>query len=453
MRRALISLLVLFAACGKTNSLADAPRGDGAGADAQAPIDATTAGPVTVVTYSTGSGGGIASGVPVVFVQPNGTIAAEVPSDGSGVATATVLPGASVTAAYTSTAGGTLYTVTAVKPGDHINIGPFNTGTVTVGTFTANVAPAPGATQYQVYGPCGSSISAAAGSGSATPVTLQVYDYCQQAKMDLLAVALSPTVLGYLEANMVTFADGGQTDMTGTWQPLQTTNANYTNAPNDGSLSSIGFLAHVPDSDGYETTQYNAVSGGSATASLSLPVAASSLYETQLQSSNVVSYQDVFVQNTGTPAQVAMDVGATMLPWLAVPTLDPATGKITTTVTGTGGGDIFDVDVSYSRVVNTTTISYEWLVFGPAPGDVTLPPLPADLADATPKAGDQVSLAAYADLYDVDAISGYDQIREHLFDGLQVYFAGRATAPGRLRWSYSQPNLGIAPRSRRVHRR
>jgi hypothetical protein len=434
---------MLLVACGKagTDAAPDAPRIDGAIADAttdavaDAPYDASTIAPVTVITYEMPSGSGVASDVPVVFVQPNGTIAGEVRSDLNGVASATVLPGASVTAVYRGAVGATLYTVTEVQPGDHIDIGPAPSQQVTSGTFTVNVPAYPGAMAYDVYGPCGGTFAGAAGNGAPTPATLTFADDCQKATMDLVVVALGPvSPIAYVDANNVPYTNGGQLDITESWQPLQTITASYANVPT--GTKQPQFFSFVPDGAGWPST---GVSSGGGNMTVSAPVGVTSLFLTRIESLDGVSVQEVIDQNTGTPSSYSLDLGATLLPWLAKPVLDPAKGTITTAVTGNGSGDLFDVMVNYSRIVNNQTLKYEWTVFGPTPSDFTLPSLPLDLVDVAPHAGDQVSSSAYADFYDAEAVTGYDQVRGHLFGAFDVYLIGRGPSPGRIRQSQAAP--------------
>ena len=100
--------------------------------------------------------------------------------------------------------------------------------------------------------------------------------------------------------------------------------------------------------------------------------------------------------------------------------------------------------MSYSRIANSQVLTYQWTVFGPSPTDFTLPRLPLDLVDTAPRAGDQVM--SYADLYDADAVTGYDQVREHLFATLDSYRIGRAPSAGRFRESHTLPPFtGRAP--------
>src|SRR5690242_16090055 len=80
--------------------------------------------PVTVTVYDLGSTGAVVPGVPVVFVNPNGTAVAHPVTDAQGKASAIVQTGATVTVVYEpQPARYQLFTYQAVKPGDNIIVG------------------------------------------------------------------------------------------------------------------------------------------------------------------------------------------------------------------------------------------------------------------------------------------------------------------------------------------
>src|SRR4051812_11718103 len=90
MRRGLLVVLCLFSGCGKVNPAEPA----------DAPQDADPRGPVHVTVRDVIGNGAPAPNIPVVFIDPDGTVVADIVSDADGRATANVLPGASVSAVY-----------------------------------------------------------------------------------------------------------------------------------------------------------------------------------------------------------------------------------------------------------------------------------------------------------------------------------------------------------------
>jgi hypothetical protein len=453
MRRSLILVLAL-AACGKVSTLTDAPVGSGSGADAMtggpdAPpaIDADLHGPITVIVNDTNAPATPLAGVPVVFVNPDGSVVAEPLTDANGKATATVLPGASVTAVY---GGGTLSvqleTVRAVAPGDTIVIGPLSgAGGNPSGTFTATVPDYAGSVFYDVYGPCGSNTANAVGSGAPTPVTLSMQDNCQQTTMDLVAIAKNSdkTPDAWVEAKNVAYTDGGNATMGSGWQPFQTLSLSFSNVA-ASSTSSIYIMNMAPDANGYQVATYGSTGTEPQTATLQVPGTATALVETDFTHNSGGGQQQMYDVVDGTKTTYAVDLSTALLPYINFPTLDPASGAVT--VPGaTTAGDILDVNVQFSRVINTQSTNFYWEIWTPPTGSFTLPAMPADLATDYPATGDGVGQGT-ASLYAADAITDWAQVRGHLFGALDAYYLGR-TGLGRFIWSYPT-GVGFAPTPR-----
>jgi hypothetical protein len=443
--RAYLGLAFALAACGKTTNLTDAGHGDGNGADSGSLVDADLRGPVTVTVYATDGTTTPVENAQVVFVEPNGSIEATVPTNAQGVATANVLAGASVTAVYPTDPDfhHQLETVLGVKPGDAIAIGPIGDpphGAPT-GTFTMNV-PDNGAASYAVYGPCGGLTQSAAGSGSPTAVPIDLYDDCKQSTMDVIAIANGGSgAFAWVEKNGVAYTNGGSDTMGSGWQPFHTVTATYTDVP-VSDVVSISLIDSAPDTFGYLRSSYVPTTTATTTTSVQTVGAAHALITTQL-SNDGQGRQDIYEVVDGTKTDYGLDVGASLLPWLDVPQLDVAGGKITVAQSGTSTltPDLYDTFVDYQRTGTTTTVSFEWEILGPTPGDMAFPPLPASLSENVPLATDTVTFA-WGMILDADAITSYDQIRGSLFQGLEAYFQGRGTT-GQLRTSSGQTNLGF----------
>ena len=113
-----------------------------------------------------------------------------------------------------------------------------------------------------------------------------------------------------------------------------------------------------------------------------------------------------------------MDVGMTLLPFIGNPTFDAASQKIMVPIdtvgTTTDAPDLFYADVTYRRTVNSVTTTYAWIVFGPAPGDVTLPALPAEVGDVMPQATDTIT-GSFAGMLESDAVAGWDAARPDVY--------------------------------------
>lgn len=453
---AALCLTIAVSACGKKTSLTDAPRGDGNGADSANQIDADVKGIVTVLVLDNGGNGTPVVGQTVVFVEPNGTVEAEVPTDANGRAMGKVLPGASVTTVYVVDAtDSAIKTVLGVKPGDTITIGAKKNGDP-AGTFTVSAAEVPGSLSYDFYGPCGLQSVNDPGSGSPTvSATLTMNTSCNLATMDLVAVKINGSGIAdaWLEKPGVAFTDGS-TSLGSNWQPFQQITYSLTDIP--AEVGGVIFRDFVPDFEGFENTDYNSNGGGTASGGTFVPAGATAMIETDFSNANAGGEQFVYDQVTGAPTTYSLDVGATLLPWIGVVSFDSSTAKLTVPVSGTAGGDAFEVDVQYYRPdpgggTGSTALNdfYDWEVWSATAEDITLPTLPTDLAVNNPLSTDTINGAGGV-LYESDQVTSYDQIRGNLWGGFDAALAGRGT-PGRLRLSYSSSGA-LALRGAHHHR-
>jgi hypothetical protein len=455
MRAQLMVLVVAVSACGKVHNLTDAGNGSGSGADSSTQIDAPGPdadphGPITVLVNQQSGPATPQPGVPVVFVNPGGTIVAEMPTGSDGKATATVLPGATVTAVYDAgTANVRLETVRDVAPGDTIVIGPTSAGGSGggSGTFTVNVADDPaGGLFYEVFGPCGSSTGTSPGSGAPTPVSLFMSDGCKLDTMDLIAIARNSdkTAIGWQEKKGVPYVTSGSTDMNGAWQPLQSVTASYTNPP--ATLGQINVTESVPDMNGLQASGYAAGTDTRTITFNNMPTPSTVFFETNFYNTQQGGQQQMYEVADGTKTTYSVDLATALLPWVPFPTFDPGTATITASA---GGGDVLNVQVQFSRTINSALVTFTWDVWSPPADSITLPPMPTDLAQCTPVAGDSVNNAS-TNLYGADAITSWAQIRGQLFGAFDAYYAGRSTiANGRFVWSYPTGLGFTGPRARR----
>lgn len=446
--------LAALAACGKDHPLVDAGVLDANRTDASTGPDADPHGVVTVTVLSSDGSGTPASGVKVAFVEPDGELAAEATTGADGKASASVLPGASVTAVYAlAPTDHQIETILGVKPGDDLTIGSAKDSTA-AGTFTVNLIDTGGTTSYAVYGPCGAGTftvpQAFTSNATATvPVALTFQRYCAQTTMDLVAVRYDVDFVAadYVELKDVAFTDGGTVDQTAAWTPMPLLAATYSDIPAD--VIAVSFDDRVPDLLGFGYGALLTPDAGAAAVNAPVPPAAHALVTSTIESNAHGGSQQIFDGIDGTKTSYALDVGASLLPWVDAPVLDPATATITTATSGTGTGDAFRVEVSFDRPdpngggsgSGTPTDFYDWTVWSASPGTITLPTLPADLADNDPKAGDSLGSSA-ASVFDLAAATGYDAVRAHLDGGLDAYLATRG-AIGTLRVSTSTNQLGF----------
>ena len=355
------------------------------------------------------------TGVPVVFVDADGTEVGHPVTDQDGIASADVHAGASATVVITRETITQMTTLLGLKPGDDIILGPRRGMPTSAGNFTVSFATYSGATNYTVYGPCGATNS------TTSPVGLTMQSDCKQDTMDLLVVAYDPNgnPLASLTKTGVTFAAGGSTAVTGTYQVVSNFTASYTNV--SATVTSIDFTRELPDNDGFTRGASGAPASGTYSASVPAPQGSTARVITNLETSTGAQ-QTIEQAIQGNALTYGMDVGATALPWLGEPALDLANHTITVTIdpTGTSGDtpDVFALEGSYSRTIDQMNHSYDWLVLGPTPGDLVLPIMPAEVGDVMPKADDSSAFAA-AFMVDSDAIAGYDAIRQDIYTTVQ----------------------------------
>jgi hypothetical protein len=368
---------------------------------------------VTVTVLDLNGTGALLVGVPVVFVNPNGTVVAHPSTDVHGKAAAEVLAGASVTAVLQpQPTSFTLFTVQAVKPGDDIVIGPPAVDYSSAGTFNVTFSAATGATYYYVYGPCGSNYSATAGT-----VAVPMLKSCKLDSMEIQVHAFNNTgaSVGYVSMTGVSLANGAVT-MPSTYSAYTNVTATYSNV---SQLSGVQTQRFAPTDENYGTNSTYATPAGATLANIvGGPVSSTATIQSQFQDNNG-NRQRVTENLGGTATTYALDTATTLLPWFNTVTFDPATAKATVTTSSVGtttdAPDMFFLDVSYSRMVDANTYdSFSWVTIGPTPGDVTLPTLTDDLASLNPLASDTVG-SSNGGMFDSSEIPGYDMVRPNPF--------------------------------------
>jgi hypothetical protein len=445
--RIAIAVALATFACGHSHGGGPKDGGGDGGGSGDAQIDAPNVrGAVAVHVVNPGDLGTsnhlvCEPGQHVIFIDTDAT-QTDVTTDGNGDAQASVFPGASVHVIChrlsTSAPPAIDYlvaTIEAVEPGDQlvVNEGAMVTGRQSadptlVGTFTVTYPSYASGAGYWVYNPC-----QPAASGSTTAV-LTITAGCMQPTMDLVAVALNGnTPVAYAEATNVAFTPSGSTAIAGPWHALASVTETVSNAP--------AFCANTSDPNypcGFEANRYipglhglftNGIPGTAVQTALAQYAKAQTIVTTaNTQTQTIMQNID------GTLTTYALDLGATLLPWLcttesascppgtpaccvaAAPSFDATNARLTLSVSGTQPIDIFEVDVTYVRA-NTTV--FIWRVFGPIAGDVQLPSLPVADGDVTPRTGDKQSFT-HAMVGESDAIAGWRPARQNVFDSLET---------------------------------
>ncbi len=196
--------------------------------------------------------------------------------------------------------------------------------------------------------------------------------------MDVVIVAVNSALapLAYAEQSGIPFSSGGTAAIADTWHALPQLAASYTD-PTAG-VGGIEIYDYVPDLRGSRTTA-SMTAAPTTSFSLPRPNAATSTIQTILSTPDpgTDGAQQVITQvGDGTSTSYALDIGQATLPWLTTPVLDTTAYTMTLTVDGTQPVDLFAAKAFYVRgnCAGTPT-EYTWHVFGPTPGNVTLPTL------------------------------------------------------------------------------
>jgi hypothetical protein len=397
--------------------------------------DAPAKGPVQVTVYDPNNTAVPEVGVPVVFIEADGTVVGRPVTDTAGIATSEVHANATVTGVIPGTNGNetVMMTVTDVQPGDHIILGNSITSTSGSSTFTVSFPAYSGATGYYVVGPCSYT------STTALSIALNIYDYCKQSTMDILIIPYNAQALpiAYLEKPNVAYTPGGSTSVSGTYLLPGTFTAQYTNI--DASITALNYTRYTPALEGYGTGASGTPANGMLTLSGQAFNAQSSTVQTRVSRGNNIQ---IVVQNmAGNATSYSMDGAATLLPWVGPVTPDFANHKLAVTVDTTGtSNDPLDLSYmmfNYSRTNGSAgTLPFRWYVLGHAAGDVTLPQLPIEVGDVMPQTTDTMG-QVFVVLLESSSLT-WDMVRAAPFDVI----SGLQTVPDtttRLRESAYQP--------------
>jgi hypothetical protein len=420
----LLLTVVLCAGCGSVKP--------GQLPDAAPTIDATTRGTVHVTVLDPSGTGAAAVGANVVFIDPDGTLVKKASTDSAGKADADVLPGASVTAIVLFNTQVRLQTVLAVKPGDDLVVGTKSADSSSAGNFTISYPAFAGATSYWVTTPCVSTTFTAPATGATpAPATIEFANSCKLDTMEIVVVAQNASgPLNSIAKSGVKSTSGGSTTITGSYQGLRNFTASYTNI--DPSITNLDMTRWIPDAfAGYFNNQTIAPTSATQVFSVTGPIGAGGAVVTQVNNKSLSGAQVVRQTISGNAATYGLDVGATLLPWVKLPSFDAATNKVLVPLdmTGTSAAkpDLFRISLGYRRVDNNVTHQYGWTIFGPEAADIVLPVLPADLGGIGPTASDNVGITAVG-MLEADTITSYDAIRNDVNAAFDQYTSDRPPA-------------------------
>ena len=372
--------------------------------------DAPSHGMVTVKVYDTGNPGAVVVGMPVAFVEADGSQIGQPVTDAQGIASADVHPGASASVVQVNGTRTQISTLFGLQPGDNVILGPSTPPSTQVGTFSVSFPTYSGATNYQVYGPCGYNTSAT------SPVVLTMYSDCKLDTMDITVVPVDASSVGlaYLTKTGVAFVASGTTSVTGSYSGMSAFAVNLTNL--NANITNASVTRYVPDNYGFSNGASGTPTNGTLSVSTPGPAGASALVTTSL--STGTSSQEVFQSIAGNVQTYGLDAGQTLLPWLTTPALDIANHKVTfsTDTTGTTNDtpDVVFTEISYSRTVGTATQNYSWLAVGATATDMTLPLLPVTVGDVMPKTTDSLSGVIVAEV-EADTLNGFGDVRLDIY--------------------------------------
>ncbi|NVB82664.1 MAG: hypothetical protein HOV81_30080 [Kofleriaceae bacterium] len=433
------------------------------GADASpADADANLVG--NVVVHAVDKTGAAVPGLHVVFIDSDGTTIDQV-TNAQGTAQASVHPGASATVIRERNTLGaySMTTVQALVPGDDITIDtapgsaaatddamsnrvvPLNT--TAAGNMTFTYPAYSGAAKYIVFTPCGRT-----DVGTSRSPSLAFQAGCVKSPFDVLVVAASSgdVPLAWATKSGITFAAKATAAITDTWHAPESFAATYTNVTN--RVTSIEMNRFVPYVRGIaQQVATGTTTGGDTTISTTKATKGlTTLIKSRIlcaegtgagcvSSSSGTAQQTINEVIDGNAAAYSLDVGANLLPWVSASYV-PETKTIAVTLTGTGTVDLFEANLRYTR---NNAVIYTWRVFGPTPGDVTFPTLPATIpGDPTVRSTDAQGVYQVY-LCESTALSGYRAAIKNVYESLGTCEAN-ATATGTTATKPLAPTTGMS---------
>ena len=379
-----------------------------------------------MVLDPSGSGAG-AVGIPVVFVDPDGTVVKTANTDASGRVEADVLPGASVTTVFAaSTTIFAVSTTLAIKPGDNLVLGTRNPDATSAGNLTVSWPSLPGSSMpasFAVFGPCG---PAGTVIGSARSKQLTVQASCRHSPLEILVAALdgANNAIAFNSKTGITFTPGSSIALDDAWSGPVLFTASYTNV---SQVTKIETERQVTDGFGWKSAASRDVAG-SASLQITVPgpTGAAARIQTTLTGTNG-GVQTILQNLAGSAGSYGLDVSTNALAWLGKPSFDATahTVRVDRVAAGTTNArpDLFRVLLTWQR--NQTLFS--WTLSGPDASTVMLPTIPVSVgADVNPTASDMPQIDAVG--FEADGIADYDAVRPNVGVAVDAFNGGSTTA-------------------------
>lgn len=423
--------LVLLASLGTATACGSVKDQAGALPDAAIPTDDAPVTPVRGTVHVTvlepAGTGNPAVGATVVFVDADGTVTKKT-TDTAGKTSADLLPGANATSIVLVNTAYTMQTVLALQPGDDITLGDKSVDNTSPGSLTVSVPLYSGAAYYYLTTPCGAYYAPVSAASGLPTATITPYNYCQKSPFEMVVVAedSTGTFLSSFNVPTVSFIVGQTYSYKGPYTGLQSVTASYSNI--DASVTSLTTSRIAPDLYGFGAAQAVALGGTTGSATVASGMSTKAVMITSVSSAK--GLQTIRQPIAGTASTYGVDLAATLLPWISLPTYDAASNKLVVPVDTTGTTndkpDMFSTDIRYVRTDanQTVTASFDWRFYAPAIADIALPALPSDLATLLPTATDTVSFRDYI-AFDAASLDGYDAVRNNPKAAFDAYASSR----------------------------
>lgn len=388
-------------------------------ADAQA--DAGAAG---LITLSVRWGDGVNPGSPpvvgdsVVFTDESGSQIAT--TDANGVASAMVTGSTTVTWVQIFESGSVVRAASVVgaMPGDEIAFVSVGYGATERAPIAVAFDEDPNASYYRACGPC------TCAEGPRSPLSLSMHEYCVTPSAVVTLIEYQGTgetvPLGYVTATTPYDPTTGSSITISS--PLTAAPVYTSTSTNVGALINRIYFGYYngPGASHVVLTQPLATTtlqvGGWENAPSNLR-----WLGTAFQGADGAS-QTVSDEITASTTGQAIDFATDLLPWLAIPSFDAATGTFTTSAGAGISGDLFIADVSYPRAAGGAV---SWTVFAESAGSFTLPVIPTSVVDMTAQPG--AGFHAISRIVASDSVNGFAAARRAPYS-----VALRASTSGRI---------------------
>jgi hypothetical protein len=398
------SLLLASAACGSASAPVtfDAPPPPDA-----APIDAPARGMVTM-HVSQVFGVEPVEGVHVLFLEADGSVAADEVTDADGDVAAEVGPGASVVLLFDAEGSHLAVYHLGVDPGAALAFGGLFGGATP--SIELTYPAVGGATNYQISGGCGG-LTNVNGSSAGTSATLSTSG-CEVGEEATIFVRAS-NVGGLIGTLTATTTLEANTSITGTYRAPQTLDLTVTGIPAVVSEAAIDTAIRKGGVNLSGISASQAPIAGEATASGDVDRVLDSSLATFVGLTRPGFDRQVVLDTRAYDAGAAEVELVALLPWVMGAEVDAETGTVVWNEVGAGEPDVTFAFISHELGKVTSSA----LVYARHDGtEITLPALPAEYATFSPI--DSTIIEAGVILYDLPD----DQVDALLANVIKGYF-------------------------------